>query len=180
MRTEDRLDRRAFAALVHNRGSAVGVDVANLGRLSPGILKRPAHGLNRAVTRRMGVRNPVTAERIAVAGNFSVDAGAAPARRLPFLQHDETGALAEHEAVARAIEGAAGALRCVVVGRKRAEHAEAGQPQWIYHRVKAAGQNKVGAAAANQSHRPADSLSARRARGMDRTGAAADTEALDQ
>ena len=68
----------------------------------------------------MRIGDAVAAERIAVAGQLRVDARAAPARRLPLLEHQESSALAQNEAVASGVERAAGALRRVVVRRDSA------------------------------------------------------------
>ena len=43
----------AFAAVVHQRGSAVGIHVIHVLRRQPGVAQRLLHGLNRAVAGRM-------------------------------------------------------------------------------------------------------------------------------
>src|SRR5581483_12308864 len=57
---------------------------------------------------------------------LGIDARAAFARVLVFLQHDHPGAVAEHKAVAILVPWPAGALRIVVARRQRARLAEAG------------------------------------------------------
>src|SRR5690606_27898864 len=61
----------------------------------------------------------------AEAGELAVDARAALLRGLVFLQHQDAGAVAEHEAVAVLVPGPRGAGRIVVAGRHRAHRAEA-------------------------------------------------------
>ncbi len=144
----------------------MGIDVANLERGRSGVGQRPAHRLDGPVARGMGVRNPVAAERIAVAGNFGVDAGATPARRLPFLEHHKPRALAQHKAVAAAVKRTAGAIWDLIVEGQSAQHTKAREAHRIYHRVETAGENEVRGAAPNQSHRQAERLAAGSARGV--------------
>ena len=117
--------RGALAAVVHRRRGAVRVQVVHLLEPRAGVAERLAHRLDRPVARRMRVGDAVAPERVAVAGQLGVDPRAAPARRLPLLEDEEAGALAEHEAVARRVERAARALGRLVVRRDRAQQAEA-------------------------------------------------------
>ena len=83
---EHRADRGALAAVVHERGRAVGVQVVDVFRPDAGIRERLAHRLDRAVAGRMGIGDAIAAERVAVAGQLGVDARPAPAGRAPTLR----------------------------------------------------------------------------------------------
>src|SRR5512143_2145684 len=125
----------------------------------------------------MRVGDAIAAERITVARQLCVDAGAAPAGGAPLLQHEEARPLAEYEAVARAVERAAGALRRVVVCGQRAEQAKSREASRVDHRIEATGEDVVARAATDQLEGRADCLAARRARGVHRAGVATDAKA---
>ena len=152
--TEHGLDRGAFAAVVHAGGRAVRIQVVDVGGRGAGAPQRLPHRLDRAVAVGRRIGDAVARQRIAVAGQLGVDVRAAPARRMPFLEHQEARAFAQQEAVARRVERAARALRRVVVRRERRQQAEARDADRTDHRIEAAGQHVVDGAAADQLQRP--------------------------
>jgi len=95
----------------------------------------------------MGIGDAIAAEGVAVAGQFGVDPRAAPAGRVPRFEDEEAGALAQDEAVAGGVEGAAGTLGRLVVpvtGRPGDKMRQADRGD---HGVEAPGQDAVGGAA---------------------------------
>jgi hypothetical protein len=117
----------------------VRVEIVDVGQCGAGIGDGLAHGLDRPVAGRVRIGDAVAGQRVAVSCQFGIDARAALARRVPLFQHQEARAFAEHETVARGVEGAAGALGGVVVRRHRVEQTKARQPHRVDHRIEAAG-----------------------------------------
>ena len=150
------------------------VHVVDVGGRRVRVGERPAHRLDRPVAGRVRVGDPVRGERVAVAGQLRVDPRAARDRVLEGLEHEEARALAQHEAVAGGVERAARARGRVVVRRDGAQQAETGEPHRAHHRVEAPRERVVDRAAADQLHRRADGLPARRAGGVHARRVAAD------
>ena len=83
----------------HRRG-AVGVDVIDVGRLHPGLAQRHAHREFGALAFGMRRGDVVGIAREAVADDLGIDLRATRLGVLVFLEHDDPGAFAHHEAVA--------------------------------------------------------------------------------
>ena len=83
-----------------------------------------------------------------VANQFAVDAGTTRPGMLECLQHDHTGSLGEHEAVAVHVKGPAGLLRRIGMKRQRAHVLKSGQPHRRQRRLAAAASNVQGVVAA--------------------------------
>ncbi len=79
---------------------------------------------------------------------------------LELFEDEHAGPFAQDEAVAIAIERAAGSLGLVVAGRKRGQADEAGHAEGMDHAVRAAGEDHIGTAAADQLEGLADGLRA--------------------
>ena len=126
MLAEDRLDRRRLVAVVERRRGAVRVDVVHVFGREVGLLQRATQRPRqpRAAGRRLG--DVVRVRRRGVADDLGVDVRATRARHLQILQHQHARALAQHEAVALGVEGAARAGRIVVMARERAHVVEGG------------------------------------------------------
>ena len=169
--------RRALAAVVHWRRSAVGIDVVDVTRSSACIRKGGAHRLDRAVAVGRRIGDAIRRKRVAIARELGIDVRAAAPRRFPLLENDEARALTQYKAVSCCIERAAGTLRGVIVGGHRREQAESGQPHRTDHRIESARQRIVDTASADQLERGADGLTAGCAGGVHRRRVAADSEA---
>ena len=75
--------------------------------------------------------------RQAIADDLGINLGAARLGVLIFLEHDDAGALAHHEAVAILVIGAAGLFRLVVeIGAERARLGEAGDTERADRRLR--------------------------------------------
>ena len=83
---------------------------------------------------------------VAVADQLGVDAGAAGAGVIEFLEHEDAGALAHDEAVALLVEGAGGALGLVVASAHGLHGAEAADAQRDDGGLAAAGEHDLGVA----------------------------------
>ena len=99
----------------------------------------------------------------AVAGELAVDARAARLGVLELLEHQHARALAQHEAVAVDVPGAAGRRGIVVARGQRARRAEAADAERADRRLGAAGDHHVGIAVFDQARGLADAVIGRRA-----------------
>ena len=124
---EYRVHRGGLATVVHRCGRPVRVEVVDLIQRRASIVERLPHRLNRPIARGMRIGDAVAAQRITLAGQFGVDVSTAPPGRLPLFEHEESGTLAQNEAIATGVEGSAGALRRIVVRRDGIEQAKTGQ-----------------------------------------------------
>src|SRR3974390_1155043 len=116
----------------------MGIDIVDRVSSKAGVGKRLLYGLDRAFTRRMGIGNAITAQRVAIAGQLRGNVSASRAGGLPFFEHEKAGAFAENKTIARGVERAAGVSRHVVVRGQRSQQAKAGQAKGMKHRVVAA------------------------------------------
>ena len=128
--------------------------------IEPGVGQGLLHAGDRASALVVAVGDPEGVGRRAVADDLAVDPGAAGLGVLELLEHQHPGPLAQDEAVAIAIERTAGACRLVVAGREGGQEDEAGHAEGMDHAVRAAGEDHVGTAAADQLERLADRLGA--------------------
>ena len=108
----------------------------------------------------MGVGQPEGVGGRAVTGDLAEDRRPSGLGVLELFEDDHAGPLAEDEAVAVAVEGAAGSGRLVVAGREGGQEVEAGHAERVDHAVGAAGEHDVGVAAADDLGRLADRLRA--------------------
>ena len=88
----------------------MGVQVVHFFRQDAGSRKGLADRLDRPIAGRMRIGDAIAAERVAITGQFGIDPRPSPAGRVPRFEDEQTGALAEDEAVARGVEGAARSL----------------------------------------------------------------------
>src|SRR5690606_22423935 len=119
VRAEHALDAHGFGQIAGRRGGAVGVDVADRGRVDAGITDRGHHAARATLAVLAGRGHGVRIAAHAEAGEFGVDARATRLRARIFFAHQHAGAVAHDEAVAALVPGARGALRVVVAGRQR-------------------------------------------------------------
>ena len=158
---EHRLDRDGLVLVVELGRRAVRVDVADRRRLEPGVPQRGAEaGLGAAVVGRRR-RDVVGVAVGGVADQLGVDPRAAPSGVLELLEHQDAGALADHEAVAVEVERPARALGLGVAGRHRPHRVEPADPEDRDRGLGAAGDHAVGVAVADRAHRLADRVRAR-------------------
>ena len=125
------------------------------------------HGQRRAGAVGMRIGGAIGVTRRAEPSGLGVDPRAAPPRVLPLFEDQHARALAHDEPVASGVEGAARRGGIVVSRRQRAQQAERRQPHRIQLRVRAAGDDGVGAATTDPAHRIADGLRAAGAGGHD-------------
>src|SRR5690606_9426599 len=144
--------------VAQRRGGAVRVEVADLLRVHAGVLERRGHAAGRALAVLAGGGHVEGVGAGAEAGQLAVDAGAALLRVLVFLQHQDAGAVAEHETVAVLVPGTGGAGRLVVAGRHRLHRAEAADRGRGAAVLGAAGDHHVGIAVLDHAHGHADRM----------------------
>jgi predicted phosphoribosyltransferase/nucleotide-binding universal stress UspA family protein len=112
---------------VADRGAGgVGVDVVHPGGFDPGIGQGAAHGGHGGAGVGAGDDHVEGIAGGAVAGHLGVSAAAANPGAVGALQHEDSAALAHHEAVAAPVEGPRGSAGVVVAARQGAEVAETG------------------------------------------------------
>ena len=167
-RAEQTLHARDLDRVVQLRRGAVVVHV-------PDLLERPTRSVDRELHRAHDL-DPVRIHlhpMIRVAGggiplDARVDLGAAGTRDVLALEHHHPGALAEHEAVASAVERARGRGRRVVVpGGHHSHPGEAEHHPRRDARVDAAREERVELAGPQQRHRVADRIGRARAPGRE-------------
>ncbi len=141
-------------------GRAVGVDVVDRRRLETGLLERHLHGAGLRLAGLVRQRHVEGVRAHAGAGQLGVDAGAAGLGVLEALEHQATGALADHETVAAGVEGPRGMLRVVVAQAERAGGGKAGHADRAHGRLAAAGEHHLGVAVADDARRVADGVGA--------------------
>ena len=134
----------------------------------PRIPQRQLHGHGHLHAVLLGDHHVVGLARRGIPRHLRIDAGLAPERVAEGFQHQHARALAHHEAVAGAVEGARRARgRVVERGREGAERAEAREGQRREARVGAARDDHVRPAGADAGERLADGMGAGRAGGGD-------------
>ena len=134
------------------------VEVADRGRIDPGVTQRCAHAARGAVAVLAGGGHVVGVGTGAEAGQLGVDARAASAGVLVLLQHQDAGAVAEHEAVAPGVPRARGALGFVVAGGHGLHRAEAAHRGRRGAALGATGDHHVGIAVLDHAHGHADGV----------------------
>ena len=153
------------------RGSAVGVDIADIAWRNPGAAQCVAHGAEGAVPGFVGRGDMPGIARHAVASQLGMDPGAAGARMLQRFQHHHPRPLAHHKPVAVAVPWAGGTVRRVVeAGGKGTGGGEAGHAEFGHGRLGAARQHHIGIAERDRARRVTDGM---RARGAGRGNGAA-------
>ena len=136
------LDGQRLGHVVQGGAGAVGDDVVHLLRLQSGRSQGAAHGPGRHLPRGFRGGDVVGVAGEGAPGQLGVDAGAAGQGVLQPLHHQGHRPLAEDEAVAVAVEGAAGALGVVVAAGEGAHVVEGGDGQGV----------EAGLAAADDDH----------------------------
>ena len=155
---EGELDRLGLVLVAERRGRAVCVHVLDLVGIEPCVAQCRMHPPLRAVAVRRG--DVVRIRAHAVSGQLAVDARAAPLRVLVLFEDHYPGALAQHEAVAVLVPGAAGGRRIVVAGGHRPRRAEAADAERRDRRLGAAADHHVGVSVLDQATRIADRMQA--------------------
>ncbi len=97
----------------------MGVDVADRVGVELAVAQGQVHRPGRAGAGLVGLRDVAAVGAGAVAQHLGVDAGAASLGVFQLLEHQHAGPFAEHEAVAIAVERAAGLWRIVVAFGQR-------------------------------------------------------------
>mgnify|MGYP002841062123 CR=1 FL=1 len=110
-----------------------------------------------------------TSHTAIIARQLGINRSPASPGGLPVLEDEESGALPKHKSVPGQVERAAGALRGIVVGRKRPEKTEPGNSNRVEHRVESARQHEVAVTAAHHLQGRPDRLSAGGAGGYRRS-----------
>ena len=87
------------------RAGAVGVDVADVGGIEVRVCQCQVHRLGGACAMFIGLGDVAAVGASAIAEQLGVDLRAAGLGVFQFLEHDDPGAFAEHEAVAPLVEG---------------------------------------------------------------------------
>ena len=96
----------------------MGVDVADFVRIHAAVAQGQGHGPGCAGAVFIGLRDVAAVAAGAVAQHLGIDASTATSGVFQLLEHQQAGALAEHEAVAITIERTAGPLRIVIAFRQ--------------------------------------------------------------
>ena len=143
---EDRLDRLRLGNIPLGRRGAVGVDVRNVLRVHPGAPERHPHAAGGAFAGRGGSCQMVSVSRVAVAGQFGIDARSAGLGVLQLLQNYDAAAFPHDEAVAVAVKRPGGALGIIIAGAQGAHGAESAQTQRDNRGFASAGEHHVGIA----------------------------------
>ena len=157
------LDRDELVDVARRRRGAVRVDVVDVLGAQLGVAQRVLHRALRALALGRGLAEVECVRGRAVADDLAVDLGAALERHLALLEHQDAGALGDHEAVAVAVERPARLLRLLVALRQRAHRVEAADAQRRDRRLGAARDRRVDVAALDPAQRLADGVRARRA-----------------
>ena len=125
------LDRGEFDRVGHGRG-AVRVDVVDVARLHARLAQRHAHGEFGALAFGMRRGHVIGVSRQAVADDFGIYLRAAGLGVFVFFQNDDARTLAQHEAIAAPVVGAARLFGCFVHAHvERAGLRKAGHAEWI-------------------------------------------------
>ncbi len=143
----------------------MGVDVLHLVGIQVGIAQGIDHGESGAVAVLGGRGDVVGIPAHAKADELGVDARAALARVLEFLQQHGAAAVAQHEAIAVLVPRAARLLRGLVARRQRLGLPEAAQSAARGGHFSAAGDDHVGIAVLNGAHPEPDGVRRGGARG---------------
>src|SRR6185312_10504978 len=156
-------DRFQFVANVG--GSTMGVDVLDLLGLYLGVAQSVHHDAVGAVAVFGRLRDVEGVPAHAVAHDLGHDAGPATAGKLQFLQHQDAGALANHESVASRVPGPAGFFGIVISG---GECAHGGKPAHSHGSngcFRTSGNHYIGIAARDDLESISDGMGARGAGG---------------
>ena len=150
---EQSLERRELGRVAGGRAGRVRVDVVNFHCIQVGVAQRGVRGAQdaRAVRRRRRHVHGVAAEAVAAQLRVGARAPARRARRV--LEDEHGGALAEHEAAPRGVEGPRGA-----VAREGAHAREAPQRDLVDARLGAAAEGDVAVPALDEAERVAHGL----------------------
>ncbi len=150
--------------------SPVGVEVACALTWTMSVLASPESRSASLIARappapsRVGLHDVVAVRGHPGAGQPGVDVGATGGGVVGSFEHDHTGALTQHEAVAGLVPWPRRPFRVVVAGRHGTHRGEPGDRQRLDDRLGAAGHHDVGASGSDDVQRPGDRLRAGRAR----------------
>ena len=143
----------------------MGIDVLDLLGSQPGLLEGASRRADRSHPARCRQRDVGRVGGRSVPDQLGERGGAAGLRVLELLQHEDAGALADHEAITARIEGAGRRGRVVVPCRERTHRREPADEDLEDARLRAAREHDVGVVSADGLVRLADRVAARRARG---------------
>src|SRR5512139_939421 len=150
------LDRFGFVLVAERRRGAVRVDVVHLVSVDAGVAQRIEHGTPWAVGARC--RHVVGVAAHAEAHDLGVDLRAARLGVFVFLEHQCSGALAQHEAVAVLVPRTAGGCRVVVAGGQCAGRGETAHAERRSGALGATGDHHVGIAVLDHAGGQADRM----------------------
>ena len=167
--SEADLRRGGLRGVVLGRAGAVAVDVLNLLRRHATLSQRRLDRARGAVAFGMRRGRVIAVGRQAVAQDLGQHRGVVPAREVLAHQHQHAAALSQRESFAIA------RIRRRGLRRERLQRVEPGIEN-VREGVRAAGQHRVGLAAADQLAGIPDRVGAGRARGVDREHGAAQAE----
>ena len=147
-----------FGQITQGRGGAVCVEVIDLVGIDTGILHRHHHAARRAFAGIARCRHVIGIGTGAETGQFAINAGTAGFGVFVFLQHQNAGAVAEHETVAVAVPRTAGACGFVIAGRQRLHRAESGNGGRCTAVLGATGHHDISIAVLDHAHGHADGM----------------------
>src|SRR5947209_15702818 len=108
----------SFECVADRRGSAVGIDIADIGGADLGVTNRVAHNAESAFVLRRRLSDVVGVTAHSISNDFGNGFCATRARMLEFFQNQNSSAFTDHETVAILVPGTAGTLGVVVTERK--------------------------------------------------------------
>ena len=154
------LDGRGLVRVVGGGAGAVRVDVVDRFRFQAGIPQGQPHRFGATDTARRGGGDVVGVTGHAVANHLGQDRRAPGFGVLQALQHQHTGALADHESIPFGVERAARRGGVVIAEREGLGAGEAGDPQRCDRRFGAAADHGVRQTHLDQSEGIADGVRA--------------------
>ena len=165
---EDLLHGAGLGQVAERGAGAVGVDVVDGIGGELGVVEAELHGAGGAAAFLVGGGDVRAVGRHAVAEQLGVDPRPAAAGDLFGLEDQDAGPFGQDEAVAVAVERAAGAGRVVVAGRQGPHRGEPAQAHVGDRRLAAAGDHDVGLARLDELEGVADRVGRRGTGGRDR------------
>src|SRR5258706_1181033 len=133
-----------FERVADGRRGAVGVKVADDAGIEFRVAQGVAHDAETAFVLRSRLRHVIGVRGHTVANYFRQDRSAPAAGMLEFLEDQDAGAFAHHEAIAVLVPGPAGASGIVVASRKRTHGGESADTHGRYGSFPASGNHYVG------------------------------------
>src|SRR5690348_5359383 len=162
---EDGLDGLGLVEIVRRGRRTVRVDVIHVGRLELSVRHCAAHGPLCSLPVGSRRRQMIRIARRAIADDLRVNMGASTLRVVVVLEHDDAGAFAHHEPIARLIEGPRRCRRRVVPLRQRFHVCETADRHRRYRRLRSTRDDDIRVAILDRAEGVSDRVGARRAGG---------------